>query len=150
MTVAISVESLMHAFDRHTIIDKLSFTVELGRFFILIGPNGSGKTTLLKLLAGLLPLQSGTIRINDRPIKDNSPRQLARQVAYVPQSLSVDFPFRVIQVVLMGRAPHLGLLGFESQKDVEMAYQAMAFTDVAHLADRRLETILARSGLSQG
>jgi iron complex transport system ATP-binding protein len=141
MNTAISVEGLTHAYDRQTIIDNLSFSVESGRFFILIGPNGSGKTTLLKLLAGLLPLQSGTINVHDRSIKAYSPRALARRVAYVPQSLSVDFPFRVLQVVLMGRAPHLGLLGFESQKDLDLAHQAMAYTDVAHLADRRLDQI---------
>jgi iron complex transport system ATP-binding protein len=141
MNPAIAVDGLRHAFGRRTILHNLDFAVAPGSFFIIIGPNGSGKTTLLKLLAGLLPLQTGRIDVHQRSIKAYSARRLAQQVAYVPQAVSVEFPFRVLQVVLMGRAPHLGVLGFESDRDVAVARQAMESTDVAHLADRRLDQI---------
>jgi iron complex transport system ATP-binding protein len=141
MKTAIRVEGLAYAFGRQPILHDLSFSIAAGQFFIMIGPNGSGKTTLLKLMAGLLPRQAGHIDVLDRGIDTYSPRRLARRVAYVPQAVSVDFPFRVFQVVLMGRAPHLGMLGFESEKDMDLARQAMAYTDVAHLADRRLDQI---------
>jgi iron complex transport system ATP-binding protein len=141
MKTALAVEALAHAFDRQAILQDLAFSVGAGQFFIIIGPNGSGKTTLLKLLAGLLPVRTGRIEVHQRSIQSYSPRQLARQIAYVPQAVSTEFPFRVDQVVLMGRAPHLGVLGFESAKDLEIAQQAMAYTDVAHLADRRLDQI---------
>jgi iron complex transport system ATP-binding protein len=141
MEHAITVDNVSHAFDGRTILHDLQFQVEAGRFFIIIGPNGSGKTTLLKILAGLLPLQSGHLEILTRPMSSYSPRNLARRIAYVPQSVPVEFPFTVTQVVLMGRAPHLGLLGFESEADLTLARRAMAFTDVDKLADRRLDQL---------
>ena len=141
MTSAISVQNLNHAFDGRTVLEDVAFDVEAGRFFIIIGPNGSGKTTLLKLLVGLLPLKSGHIHILSRNITRYSARALSQRVAYVPQSAPVEFPFSVMQIVLMGRAPHLGLLGFEGPQDLEIARDAMAITGVEHLADRRLDQL---------
>lgn len=141
MKAAIHVKNLAHAFGRQPVLDDLSFSISAEQFFIVIGPNGSGKTTLLKLLAGLLQRQSGCIDVLDRSIDTYSPRRLARHVGYVPQAVSVEFPFKVFQVVLMGRAPHLGFLGLESEQDVALARQAMDYTDVGHLADRRLDQI---------
>jgi iron complex transport system ATP-binding protein len=141
MSIAISVENLGHVFDDHSVLEAVSFAVAKGHFFIIVGPNGSGKTTLLKLLAGLLSLKHGRIDIRARNIASYSSKALARTIAYVPQNVPVEFPFTVAQVVLMGRAPHLGLLGFEGEADVEIACHAMAITDVAHLAHRRLDQL---------
>ncbi len=141
MPRAIAVNHLDHQFDDRPVLDDVSFDVEAGRFFIIIGPNGSGKTTLLKLLAALLPLKKGQIEILSRGIKQYTARDLARCMAYVPQKVPVEFPFSVTQVVLMGRAPHLGLLGFEGQADYEMARRAMAITGVDHLAHRRMDQL---------
>ena len=141
MPPAITVQNLTHRFDERPVLDKVSFDVDAGRFFIIIGPNGSGKTTLLKLLAGLLPTKEGCVHILGRDIDAYSVKALARRMAYVPQSVPVEFPFTVTQIVLMGRAPHLGLLGFEGQTDHEIARHAMATTDVARLADRRLDQL---------
>ncbi len=141
MRTAIRVTNLSHAFDGHTVLDDLSFEVAAGNFFIIIGPNGSGKTTLLKLLVGLLTLKAGQIRLLSNSLTDYTASSLARRIAYVPQSVPVEFPFTVTQVVLMGRSPHLGLLGFEGQSDLRMAHDAMNITDVAHLAERRLDQL---------
>ncbi len=141
MQSVITVNNLSHAFNGRAVLQHIDFEVDAGRFFIIIGPNGSGKTTLLKLLLGLLPLNSGLIEILSQPIEAYSPRTLARQVAYVPQSAPVSFAFSVTEVVLMGRAPHLGVLGFESETDLEMAQQAMEITGVQHLAQRRLDQL---------
>jgi iron complex transport system ATP-binding protein len=141
MTSAIAVKNLNYDFDGRPVLKEVAFEVEAGRFFIIIGPNGSGKTTLLKLLVGLLPLKSGLIEIMSRDISRYPARELARRIAYVPQSVPVEFPFSVIQVVLMGRAPHLGLLGFEGEEDRELARKAMVITGVDHLARRRLDQL---------
>ena len=138
---AITVKDVLHAFDGRPVIEGLSFHVTQGRFFIVIGPNGSGKTTLLKLMVGLLPLKHGSIEIFERGISTYPVRELARTIAYVPQHVHVDFPFTVTQIVLLGRAPHLGLLGLEGQTDLEIARNAMATADVDHLADRRLDQL---------
>jgi iron complex transport system ATP-binding protein len=120
------------------VIKNVSVQIEQGDFFVIIGPNGAGKTTLLKSLSGLHPLAGGDIHVYKRPISDYSKKELARTLALVPQQVSADFPFTVAETVLMGRYPHLGLLAVEGKKDLELARQAMEFTEVAHLAERRL------------
>jgi iron complex transport system ATP-binding protein len=141
MDSAITVKNLCHAFDSRPVLQDVAFEVAAGQFFIIIGPNGSGKTTLLKLLVGLLPLKRGRIELLGNSITRYSARSLAQRIAYVPQSVPVEFPFSVTEVVLMGRAPHLGLLGFEGVRDLEIARQAMAITGVDHLARRRLDQL---------
>jgi iron complex transport system ATP-binding protein len=141
MAPAFNVHQLTHAFDGRRVLDDLSFQVSAGSFSIIIGPNGSGKTTLLKLLVGLLAVQKGRIDFMSRPIREYSSRRLAQQMAYVPQSAGVEFPFTVSQVVLMGRAPHLGILGLEGPKDLDLASEAMEMTAVSHLAHRRLDQL---------
>jgi len=141
MAPVITVQNLNHTFDGRPVLQDVAFEVEAGGFFIIIGPNGSGKTTLLKLLVGLLPLKNGRVELLSRNIRSYSARSLARRIAYVPQNVSAEFPFSVTQVVLMGRAPHLGLLGIEGEADLAMARDAMAITGVDHLADRRLDQL---------
>jgi iron complex transport system ATP-binding protein len=138
---AIQVHGLGHAFGPHRVLEDLAFEVPAGDFFIIIGPNGSGKTTLLKLLTGLLASQKGRIEVLGRGIGAYSPRRLAQRIAYVPQQVPSGFAFKALQVVLMGRAPHLGILGLESPADLDIARQAMALTHTAHLAERPLDQL---------
>lgn len=123
------------------ILRDVSLAVEHGEFFVVIGPNGSGKTSLLRVLANLLAPRSGMVTVMGKPLAEFSRRALARQVAVVPQHVALDFPFTVKETVLMGRSPHLGLLGFEQQHDYQVAEDAMRFTDVLHLADRTLDRL---------
>ena len=141
MAPTFNVSHLTHAFDGRTVLDDLAFQIPAGSFTIIIGPNGSGKTTLLKLLVGLLAVQQGHLAFLGRPIGAYAGRHLARQMAYVSQSAGVEFPFTVEQVVLMGRAPHLGILGLEGPNDLKLARQAMAMTAVSDLARRRLDQL---------
>ncbi len=123
------------------IIRGLSFEVQRGEFFIIIGPNGSGKTTLLKALAGVLRIKKGKISILGKPLALYSRRELARILAVVPQEPLADCPFTVFEIVLMGRTPHLGILEFEKDVDFEAAVDAMQFTGVYHLKDRKLSEL---------
>lgn len=123
------------------VLHHVSLQVEEGAFYMIIGPNGAGKTTLLKAMAGLLRPQSGAISILAKELTSYSSRALAQVLAMVPQHVALDFPFSVAETVLMGRSPHLGLLALEGKDDHELAQQAMAFTDVAHLAQRRLDEV---------
>jgi iron complex transport system ATP-binding protein len=141
MTSAVTVDHLGHAFDGRAVLADLSFSVEAGCFFTIIGPNGSGKTTLLRLMVGLLRPQAGRIEVLGRAIESYPARPLARTIAYVAQSVPATFAFTVQQVVLMGRAPHLGLLGLEGAADLALARDAMGLADVAHLSDRRLDQL---------
>jgi iron complex transport system ATP-binding protein len=84
----------------------------------LVGPNGAGKTTLFRVASRVLRPSSGSVSLLGRPLDAFSRRELARVLAVVPQDASIAFPFRVGEVVLMGRSPHLGPLGFETPADL--------------------------------
>lgn len=134
----IDIRGVTLEYGERQVVRRVSVQIEQGEFFVIIGPNGAGKTTLLKALSGLQPLAEGDIHIHQRPIRHYSKKELARTLAVVPQQINADFPFTVAETVLMGRYPHLGLLAVESEKDLQLAEQAMAFTEVIDLAGRRL------------
>lgn len=141
MTHAVDVDHLSHSYEGRGVLSDLCFQVPTGRFCIIIGPNGSGKTTLLKLMVGLLTLKKGQIEVMGRAIGNYAPKTLAQTMAYVPQNVPVAFDFTVVQVVLMGRSPYLGMLGLENESDLDLARQAMALAGVDHLADRSLNQL---------
>ena len=141
MNAAIRINQLTCAYPQTPVLRGLTFQVDRGELFIIIGPNGSGKTTLIKALAGLLPISSGEIFLKERPLKRYRQKDLARNVAYVAQADIADSPFTVQEMVLMGRAPYLGMLGLDSGADLEIARQAIAFTGLSHLAGRRLSSL---------
>jgi len=143
MKTALAVKEIGHRYGQRTVLDAISFSVEEGEFFIIIGPNGSGKTTLVKAISGTLHPQRGKIEILSRPIQTYSGKALARSVAVVAQTPPSDIPFLVSDVVLMGRSPHMSLLAIEKPRDLELADSAMAFTNVQHLAGRRFDQLSA-------
>ncbi|THJ24790.1 MAG: ABC transporter ATP-binding protein [Nitrospira sp. CG24E] len=129
-------------------IDGMEFTVQQGEILGVIGPNGSGKSSLLKLLMKLVRPEKGVIRLFGVELGTLSRESIARQVAYMPQDLSYDFPFSVLDMVLMGRFPYRrsglwNLVGWEQQEDLAVAQEAMAQTDVTHLAHRMIDTLSA-------
>jgi iron complex transport system ATP-binding protein len=114
-----------------------------GEVLVVAGSNGAGKTTLLRVASRVLRPSAGLVRVGGRAADSLPRRELAREIAVVPQDVQVAFPFRAGEVVLMGRSPHLGALGYESPDDVERAREAMARVGIADLADR---SILELSG----
>ncbi|HYA43715.1 MAG TPA: ABC transporter ATP-binding protein [Syntrophobacteraceae bacterium] len=143
MKTSIAVKDLSHRYGRRAVLNGVSFSVQEGEFFIVIGPNGSGKTTLVKTLSGGLTPQRGDIEILGQPIRKHSGKALARCIALVPQTPPTDVPFTVAEVVLMGRSPHLSLIAIEKKGDLELAERAMSFTNVEHLARRRFDQLSA-------
>jgi iron complex transport system ATP-binding protein len=125
------------------VLDGVNLEVAAGEVVALVGRNGAGKTTLLRLASRILRPERGRVLLGERPLEGLSLREISRQVAVVPQQTLVPFPFRAAEVVLMGRAPHQGFLGFESARDVTIAHQAMEQLGIEHLAER---SILELSG----
>ena len=141
MNPAIATTNLNYSFGKRKVLRHLTFSVEKGDFFIIIGPNGSGKTTLMRLIAGVLKLQVGKIKILGLPNFSYKPKALARAVAFVPQRLPVDLPFTVGETVLLGRTPYQGALGINRERDLEIAKEAMEFTGVSHLISSTLDRL---------
>jgi iron complex transport system ATP-binding protein len=139
--IALDLQNNSLSYNGSKVVDDVSFSAEAGEFFMIIGPNGAGKSSLLKLIAGIEQAQSGQISILGRPKAKYSARELAKVVALVAQQAPIDFPFSVAETVLMGRSPHLGLLGIEGERDYALATEAMTFTGVNQLADRRLDQL---------
>ena len=123
------------------IIHGLDLDIAAGEFVGILGPNGAGKTTLLRIMAGALRPQGGTVELFGRPMDSLRPAERARLMAFVPQESRPGFDFSVLGLVLMGRAPHLGLLGIEGKADLEIARQALAFTGASALAERAFSTL---------
>jgi iron complex transport system ATP-binding protein len=118
-------------------------STELGRGQILgiLGPNGSGKTTLLRLLGGTRTPMAGDVLLDGTPLRRLSRRDVAKRIAVVPQETHLAFDYTVIEMVLMGRHPHLGLFQLEGPEDIEIARDALRATGTAELEARQFNTL---------
>ncbi len=119
-----------------SILDGVDFTVGRGELLGVIGPNGAGKTTLLRLLCGLLPPTHGRVLLSGKPLESIGHRERARLVSFMSQDIAQDFGFRVLEVVLMGRYPHLGRFERESGEDVEKARRTLSYVGLSGCEDR--------------
>lgn len=119
----------------------VTMEVPRGSLVGILGPNGSGKTTLLRLLGGMLTPSAGRITIDGRDLGRLPRRQLAREIAVVPQETRLSFEYSVLEVVLMGRYPHLGPFELEGRADLEIAREALAATGTLSLEDRAFPTL---------
>ena len=99
------IKNIKFRYDHDWVLDDINLSLQSDSFLGLIGPNGSGKTTLLKILAGLLTPGEGEVALEERNLKKWSNRERARAVAFVPQESHFLYPYTVMDVVLMGRAP---------------------------------------------
>jgi iron complex transport system ATP-binding protein len=122
-------------------LEHVSVTVERGSLTGLLGPNGCGKTTLLKLLSGVLQPEHGHVTLNGISLAGRSRRDIAKHLAVVPQETHPAFDYTVMEMVLMGRHPHLGAFELEGPRDLALAQDALAATGTAHLAGRAYMTL---------
>jgi iron complex transport system ATP-binding protein len=141
VTARLEAVGLSFAYGRRAVLQGVDVAVGAGEVVGVIGPNGCGKTTLVRLLAGVLAPQAGAIRLDGRALVSHRRIEVARRVAVLAQDAGVEFPFTVLEVVLMGRAPHLPAFGFPSAHDLAVARGALARLDVAGLEARTVDRL---------
>lgn len=153
----ISAKEIAAGYGRQNILEHVSFELDSGSLMGIIGANGSGKTTLLKALCGILP-RKGSVTLDGTDLHALSPRQLARLVSYIPQRSGISIDIPVLDVVLMGFNPQLGLLEHPSKDMKDAASEALhrvglsgrAQDNYLHLSEGQKQLcILARTLVSR-
>lgn len=121
------------------LLDDVSLTVAAGEVLAVLGPNGAGKSSLRKALSGEWQPSRGTVTLNDKPLTQWPLADLARMRAVLPQDSTLNFPFTVLEVALLGRTPHLR--GRERPHDLTVARAALEAAEASHLATRLYPTL---------
>ena len=112
------------------VIKDFSISLAPGKFYGIIGPNGSGKTTIIDLLAKHLQPKFGSITYKGKSLSSYSKKQLAKEIALVPQNFYINFPFTVQEIVMMGRYPHIPRFAAPAAQDQNIVRDVMEKTGI--------------------
>jgi iron complex transport system ATP-binding protein len=123
------------------ILKDISLQVTSGELIAIVGRNGAGKSTLLHVIAGLLPVSQGYVRLDGQLLGHMTRKAIARQMALLPQQARIDFGFHVHDIVRMGRHAHRGRFRSASPRDEAMVHHAMTVTGTAFLAQRLITEV---------
>jgi iron complex transport system ATP-binding protein len=134
MNGGIEVADLCFSYGEQKILHEVTFDVRSGQLVTILGPNGSGKTTLLKCI-NLLLQPEGSILVNGTEISEISSSELAKRIGYVPQAHTPAFPYRVLDVVVSGRTPYLGLSA-PQKEDYELGCRMLERVGIDHLTEK--------------
>lgn len=158
MKILLEIDKVRYGYGSDSwLLRDISLNVAPGELLGIIGPNGAGKSTLLKIAAGVLHAQSGNVVLGGKILSGLSRREIARQMGYLPQSITSTFDYRVEEVVAMGRFAHLLGAGFLGDKDLEIVEQCMERTEttayrkrhLSHLSGGERQRVLLASVLAQ-
>lgn len=153
----IKIENIKASYDKELIIDNISLIMEKGEFIALLGLNGTGKTTFLKVICGLLKPRSGRCLIDGIDIYELSEKQRAKHISFMPQRNSIVYDTKVLDVVLMGITPYLGVFDTPTKSHREMAYgmlekmgmEDLAYENFLHLSEGQKQLIIITRNLMQ-
>ena len=139
--MSIQVDHLSFSYNRTPVLNDVSFGAEYGQFLSVLGPNGVGKSTLFRCILGLLTPAQGSISIDDTPISQLSTQQMARRIAFIPQSHSPVFHYNVFDMVLMGTTAQTGTFSSPGKAQSELVEAALNKLGISHLKDRNYSTL---------
>ncbi len=139
--VSLQAQQLTLAYRDSVIINDLSLTIPRGQVTAIVGPNGCGKSTLLAGLSRLHKPAKGAVLLNGKAIASQSSKEVARQLALLPQQASAPDGLTVSELIQFGRQPHQGVLRQWSQEDSDIVQAALDATDLNDLAHRPLESM---------
>jgi iron complex transport system ATP-binding protein len=131
--MSLEIKNLCCGYKKRPVLKNINIEIEAGEILCILGPNGVGKTTLLKSILGFLKIISGEIILNGTKINNLSNIQLAKYIAYVPQVHTPPFPYKVLDVVVMGKTAHLGYFESPSKKDYKEAEEILEKLGVGYL-----------------
>ena len=132
---------LVYRVEATRLLDQVSLSAGRGDFVGLIGPNGAGKTTLLRTLSGLLRAQEGSVVVEGRDLAHMSAAEIARIQAHMPQTTSNTYGFNSLEIVMMGRYPHMNRFQVEGSEDRRIALDSMRLTETEAFVDREINTL---------
>lgn len=136
MNYQIRIENLSFGYDSIDVLKNINLKLPQGEFTSIIGPNGSGKSTLLKTVSAVLKPRQGRVLVNSTALTSMHKKEIARLMSVVPQNTALEFDYKVIDVVLMGRYPYISRFKGETAEDKEIAIQNMEYTNTYSLRDR--------------
>jgi iron complex transport system ATP-binding protein len=126
---------------KHVALNGVSAKFAPGRVTAVLGPNGAGKTTLARVLAGLTPVQSGSVLLDANPVSSLPDRKRAQRIGYLAQSIAPAWHVTAHELISLGRLPYLGRLARFTDADHAAVERAMAATDTRHLSDRTIDAM---------
>jgi len=139
--MSIEIRDLNFSYGDKEILHHINLQIEEGNLLCLLGPNGVGKSTLFRCILGLNTKYTGDIFVNATNIKEMRPEQLAKWIAYIPQSYTNVFSYSALDVVLMGTTARLGRFRSPGKKQMKIAYNALKQLGILHLRDRSVTKI---------
>ena len=132
----IKISNATFAYDKTNVFKDISLEINEGEIFCLFGPNGCGKSTLIQCILGILNLKSGSITLRGQDVSTMKPQMVAKEAAYIPQVHDKPFPFRVIDVVMMGRTAYTGMFSLPNREDKRIAVEALEKVGISQFRDR--------------
>lgn len=138
---SIKTSGLSYGVNGKTIVDDVAFEIKRNEFLCIVGPNGAGKSTLLRLLARIINPTAGRILVDGENISGYEAKELYKKISFLPQTSYFDFPLSVLEVVLTGRYPYLGIFESESEKDIRRAEDCLSLVDLEGFSRRKVTTL---------
>lgn len=131
----VQVSNASFSYGSKKVFNNISFNIRKGEVFCVLGPNGCGKTTLLDCVLGILKLKEGNVLIGNTDLRELRENKLAEKMAYVPQNHERSFPYKVKEIVLMGRAHKTSFFTSPCEEDKKIAMDALEKVGISELAD---------------